>query len=103
MPRLTITIPPVVYKRLSALSMQDNDSMSNIINKLVNVGINYMTEINNNAKYGGDAVEQHCQHLIIQMNALLKNMSVEVLKLKHDDFEKLQQAAVVKYKELAQA
>ena len=102
MTRLTITIPTVVYKRLSALSMQDNDSMSNVINKLVNVGINYMTE-NNDNKFksdSSDVVEQHCQHLIIQMNALLKNMSVEVLKLKQEDFEKLSQAAMIKYNEL---
>ena len=53
------------------------------------------TEKNNNE------VEQHCQHLIIQMNALIKNLSAELLKFNQEDFEKLRQAAVLKYDELA--
>jgi hypothetical protein len=46
------------------------------------------------------AVEKHCHQLIIQMSALIKNISVELLKFNREDFEKLQQASAVKYSEL---
>jgi hypothetical protein len=36
------------------------------------------------------------------MNALIKNMSVEVLKFNQNDFDKLRQAAEGKYHELVQ-
>jgi hypothetical protein len=45
-------------------------------------------------------VEQHCQQLIIQMNALIKNISVELLHFSKEDFERLQLAALGKYSEL---
>ena len=103
MPRLTITLPTTTYNRLSALSMQSNDSMSSFINRLIGIGMCCMTDDYQSKQNKNDCeVEQHCQHLIIQMNALIKNMSSEMLKFNQEDFEKLRQAAVVKYNELIQ-
>lgn len=45
-------------------------------------------------------VEQHCHQLIIQMNALIKNIAAEMLKFNQDDFEQLRQAALMKYNEV---
>ena len=46
-------------------------------------------------------VEAHCHHLIIQMNALVKNLSAEMLKFNQDDFDRLKQASEMKYDELS--
>jgi hypothetical protein len=97
MPRLTITLPNALYNRLSGIALQSNDSMSSVINRLISIGMHSASE-DHQIKH--NEVEQHCQQLIIQMNALVKNMSSEILKFSQDDFEQLRQAAVVKYHEL---
>ena len=102
MPRLTITLPNPVYNRLSSIAMHSNDSMSNIINRLISLGmVNLDSE--ETTTVPSTLVDQHCQQLIIQMNALIKNMSAELLKFKPEDFERLKQAALVKYNELMEA
>src|SRR5262245_20973105 len=96
MHRLTITLPDTIYNHLSLQASQCEGSISSVINRLIRIGMQYVDE-RNQAK----SVEQHCHHLIIQMNALLKNLSVEILELNQDDFEQLRQAAWNKYNELA--
>lgn len=102
MPRITITLPNPVYNRLTSLALDADDSLSGIINRLLGVGMdcvdeeNHQEEINQSNKQ----VEQHCHHLIIQMNALIKNMSAEILKFNQHDFEQLRRAAMSKYNEL---
>lgn len=51
-------------------------------------------------RISSNPIDQHCQQLIIQMNALIKNMSVEMFKFNQEDFEHLRQAALEKYNEL---
>lgn len=79
------------------LSVQQNDSVSNIINNLLQVGMHHFNEKPSNTP---TAVEKYCQQLIIQMNALIKNLSSEILKFNQDDFEQLRKAALSKYNEL---
>lgn len=100
MPRLTITLPKAVYNRLGSIAMQSNDSMSAIINHFIGVGMNSMDNTQPSKPKFANQAEQHCQQLIIQMNALIKNMSAEMLKFNQDDFDKLKQVAAVKYSEL---
>ena len=100
MPRLTITLPKAVYSRLSSIALQCDDSMSGVINQLISLGMHCMEQ---KPQQIDNQVEQHCHHLIIQMNALIKNMSAEMLKFNQDDFEQLRQAAVLKYSELVKA
>lgn len=88
-----------MHNHLSSLAVQYDDSISNIINRMLHVG---MQHLNDKPIHPNYPVEQHCQQLIIQMNALIKNMSAEMLKFNQDDFEKLRQAAVNKYNELKQ-
>ena len=104
MPRLTISLPKAVYNRLSSIAAQSNDSMSCVINQLIMLGMHGIGDDNRaNLLQQNNQVEQHCHHLIIQMNALIKNLSDEVLKFEQDDFEKLRQAALVKYNQLVNA
>ena len=99
MARLTISLPDKVHSRLSALAIKNNESLSNIINQLVQVGLYHFFSEEGHSKET-NAIEKYCHQLIIQMNALIKNMSVELLKLNRDDLEKLQLAATNKYREL---
>ena len=97
MPRLTISLPQAMHNRLSSLSVQQKESLSNIINSLLQVGMHHFNEEPFNTH---TAAEKHCQQLIIQMNALIKNLSSEILKFNQDDFEQLRKAALSKYNEL---
>ncbi|HHF7375965.1 MULTISPECIES: hypothetical protein [Legionellaceae] len=96
MSRLTISLSDNLHNRISSLAAQYDDSMSSIINQLIHIGMQHWNE----RQQGPNLIEQHCQQLIIQMNALIKNMSVELLKFTQDDFEQLQKAAMGKFTEL---
>lgn len=98
MPRLTISLPQITYSRLSSLSVHQNESLSNIINRLIQIGMNYLDE--DNHLTNNHAIEQHCQQLIIQMNVLIKHMSAEMLKFTTIDFEQLNKAVLSKCNEL---
>lgn len=74
--------------------------MSSIINRLINLGMMSL-DSGDIATMPSTPIDQHCQQLIIQMNALIKNMSAEMLKFNKEDFEGLRQAALDKYHELA--
>ena len=98
MPRLTISLSQPMHNHLSALAaQQDNASLSQVVNQLLQLGIR---SLNDSEPTITTPVEQHCQQLIMQMNALIKNLSVEVLKFNQNDFEQLRQAAMAKYNEL---
>lgn len=97
MPRLTISLSNTTHKQLSILATHDNESLSNVINRLILLGMRYLNVEDFASK---PPVEKHCQQLIIQMNALIKNLSAEVLKFSQEDFEQLRQATIAKYNEL---
>lgn len=103
MPRLTISLPSTMYNRISSLSARENDSMSGMINRLIEIGLHQLSEVPQQTPKQTNYAEQHCQQLIIQMNALVKNVSSAVLKYDQDDFEKLRQVALQKYNELISA
>ena len=94
MQRLTISLTKAMYQHVSMLAVENNASLSKTINQLLNVGVQ-----NWNSKFEPNHIEQHCQQLIIQINALVKNLAVEILKFNHEDFERLRQAAIVKFNE----
>ena len=101
MPRLTITLPDSLYNRLSSLAVQHDNSMSSIINHLIGIGMSHLGREPQQPANSERPVVQHCHQLVIQMNALIKNLSAEILKFNQDDFEKLRQAAEGKYNELS--
>ncbi|MDF1758653.1 MAG: hypothetical protein P1U74_10215 [Legionellaceae bacterium] len=97
MPRLTISLSQGMYNRLSSLAIQCDVSLSNIVNKLVQIGMQHLGEEEIKSH---NLAEKHCQQLIIQINALLKNVSAEILQFKQEDFEMLREASAIKYNEL---
>lgn len=98
MPRLTISLSQPMHKYLSAMAVEQNSaSLSQVINQLLQLGIR---TLNDDEPIVATPVEQHCQQLIMQMNALIKNLSVEILKFNQNDFEQLRQAALAKYNEM---
>lgn len=99
MSRLTITLPDVIHNRLSLIANETNESMSNVINKLIAFGLNSDSD----SEHSGSIVEEHCQLLLIQMNALIKNLSAKALDYKKEDFESLYKASLKKLEELKQA
>lgn len=97
MPRLSVTLSDSMYSWLSSLAIQNEESMSNVINQLIHLG---MQNIEDKRRAAHRPVEKHCHQLIIQMNALVKNLSAEILKFDQNDFEKLREATAIKYNEL---
>ena len=93
--RLTISLPQAMHKHISVLAIENNSSLSKVINQLLIIGMqnwDIKPEINH--------LEQHCQQLIIQMNVLIKNLAVEILKFNQNDFDQLRQVSLVKFYEL---
>lgn len=95
MPRFTMTLPNVTYNRITAMAAQCNDSMSNIMNKLIEIGMENADQ-NRVRRHA----EQHYYQLSIQTNVLVKNMAAEFLKFSQGDFDKLKRASEEKYNEL---
>jgi hypothetical protein len=95
MPRFTMTLPKATYNRITAMASQCNDSMSNIMNQLIEIGMEHADQ-NRAFRHA----EQHSHQLSIQTNVLVKNMAAEFLKFSQEDFEKLKRAAEKKYNEL---
>src|SRR3990167_10998662 len=85
MPRLTVSVTDDVQQNLSLIAQQQRDSMSNVINQLIQIGMKHLDGSNNKTKL----IDKHCQQLIIQMNALIKNLCAQTLKLDQVDFDKL--------------
>ncbi len=96
MPRLTITLTNNIYNRIILLSDKQNNSLSNVINKLIQIGMYHLDEENNKTT----DIEKHCQQLIIQINTLTKSMSAKILNFSQEDFECLQRASIEKYNNL---
>ncbi|WP_419421575.1 hypothetical protein ACNVED_16455 (plasmid) [Legionella sp. D16C41] len=99
MSRLTISLPENLHHCLAALAIKNKVSLSNLVNQLIQVGLHQTLNERGEVREH-DAVEKYCHQLIIQMNALIKKLSSELLKLNREDFEKLQRAADTKYSEL---
>ncbi|WP_131783651.1 hypothetical protein [Legionella gresilensis] len=99
MSRLTISLPENLHHCLAALAIKNNVSLSNLVNQLIQIGLCQKFNEHDDVKEH-DAVEKYCHQLIIQMNALIKKLSTEFLRLNLEDFDKLQRAAASKYSEL---
>jgi len=100
MPRLTISLPKNLHKHVSSLAVQGNESLSNVINRLLQVG---MLHANEEKPLITSPLEQYCQQVMIQMGALIKLLSVEFLHYDQEDFAKLRERAIAKYNELVQS
>lgn len=97
MPRLTISMPSSTHNRIAALSIQKQESLSNIVNQLIQIGMYHLDE----KPISGSPIDAHCQQLIMQTNVLVKNLAAEILKFGQGDFEELRRVADIKYNEIA--
>ena len=94
MPRLTISLPDKLYQQVLVRASTQNESLSYVINELL-----YMSLENTGEKEREMApIEQHCQLLTLQMNAMIKSLVAELLKFEQHDFIKLRHDAEMKYK-----
>lgn len=95
MSRLTITLPQKTYQYVSSIAIRDNVSLSKTINRLIQVGMHYM-----HAEERATSGKEYYQKAMIQSYALIKHLAAEILKYEKQDFDKLQEAAIRKLKEL---
>ncbi|CZP44431.1 hypothetical protein [Legionella pneumophila] len=102
MPRVTVSLPKDLYEKLVNYAGDNDDSLSYTIAKMSEIGL-MVTENKDEVKSPEDrfsTIEKHCFKLVIQMNALLKNMASSQLQYSQDEFKKLQDLTNDKYQEL---
>lgn len=102
MPRATISLPNDLYKKLVKYAGDQDDSLSYTITKMTEIGL-MVTENQQHFKSAEDKfsdIEKHCFKLVIQMNALLKNMASNQMNYGQEEFKKLMDLSVNKYQEL---
>jgi hypothetical protein len=102
MPRVTITLPNDLHEKLIKYAGDNEDSLSYTIAKMTELGL-MLTESQKEKKGPEDKfsdIEKHCFKLMIQMNALLKNMASNSLGYGQDEFKKLMDLSVGKYQDL---
>lgn len=95
MPRFTMTLSDETYNTAEALAVKHSDSISNVLNQFIQLGMEYATQ--NRAQ---KQAEEYCHQLTIQTHALMKSMTANFLKMTSDDFEKLKDAASKRYQDL---
>jgi hypothetical protein len=102
MPRVTIHLPNDLHNTLNAMAEKNDDSLSSTIAKMAEIGI-LVTENQKKNKSPEDRfsdIEKHCFKLLIQVGALVKNLSIKELGYGNDEFRKLNDACFSKYREL---
>lgn len=102
MPRITIHIPNDLHDKLATMAQDNDDSLSATTAKMAEIGI-MITEgqkKNTSPEDRFSDVEKHCFKLIIQLNALVKNLASKELGYGSEEFKKLTDASINKYKEL---
>lgn len=102
MPRVTIHVPNDLHDKLTNMAEVNDDSLSATVTKMAEIGI-MITENQKKNKSPEDRftdIEKHCFKLSIQMNALMKNLATKELGYGTDEFKKLTDASINKYREL---
>lgn len=102
MPRVTIHVPNDLHDKLTNMAEVNDDSLSATVTKMAEIGI-MITENQKKNKSPEDRftdIEKHCFKLSIQMNALIKNLATKELGYGTDEFKKLTDASINKYREL---
>ena len=101
MPRVSITLPKDLFEKITAIAGDNDESISYTIAKMAELGL-LVTE-NQKKKQDEKSVsdiEEHCFKLMIQVNAITKNLAAKQLGYNQDEFDKLRDLSVNKYNEL---
>jgi hypothetical protein len=100
MPRLSITLPKDLYDKVADISGDNDESMSYTIAKMTELGLLVTENQKKNKVKSLSDIEEHSYKLMIQMNAIIKHIAAKQLDFNKDDFDKLRDAAILKYNEL---
>lgn len=102
MTRVTITLANSIHDKLKKYADENEFSFSQTIAKMAELGLMVSERRNDNAnpeeKFAD--IERHCFKLIIQMNALLKNLVKKELNYGQEELAKLTELALNRYNEL---
>lgn len=98
MSRLTITLPQKTLQYVSSIATRDNESLSKVINRLLQVGMHYM-----HAEERARPGKHYYQQLMIQSYVLIKQLAADILKYEKQDFDELKEAATKKAHELKES
>ncbi|QDQ41208.1 hypothetical protein E3226_012030 (plasmid) [Legionella geestiana] len=101
MPRLTITLPKDLHEKICAIAGDNDESLSYTIAKMAELGLLVKeSQDSNKGKRNLSEAEEHCLKLIIQMNAIIKNMAAKALDYGQKDFDNLRDSALLKFNDL---
>ena len=100
MPRVTISIPNKLHDQLVKYAGDNDDSLSYTISKMAEIGLMVTESQSKSLEDKFTDIEKHCFKLMIQMNALLKNMATKELGYGQEEFKKLLDLSVGKYQQL---
>ena len=101
MPKLTISVPNDLYEKISKTAEKNDESMSNIIIKMTGLGFLVADSKDKKSASGLSEIDEHCSKLIIQMNALVKEMAEKNLGYDRLKFSSLRDKAVDRFNEIA--
>ncbi len=101
MPRVTIHVPTDTFNKIHHIATNNDESLSSTIVKLAEIGLIVKERQNENStgKQTSD-IEEYCQKLILQMNALIKSIAAKQIGYTDAEFLKLRDATYNKYNEI---
>ncbi len=100
MPRVSVTLPKDVHDKLSKYAEMNDESISNVVSKMAELGFMVKQSQEQKSSTGLSEIEQHCSKLIIQMNALVKEMAEKKLGYDRNKFNSLRDKAVDRFNEI---
>jgi len=101
MPRVTIHVPNDTYNKITKMASDNDDSLSSTFVKLAEIGLIVKERQNESgSRKSASDIEEHCQKLILQINALMKSLVAKQMGYSDEDFLKLRDATIDKYNEI---
>lgn len=100
MPRLTISIPNDLYDKITKSAEKNDESLSSVIVKMTELGFLVSKSSGKKSPSGLTEIEDHCSKLIIQMNAIVKEMAEKNLDYDQKKFGLLRDKTVERFNEI---
>ena len=102
MPKTSIYISNDLYKKISAISDENDESFSSVISRMASIGLMIEERKKQSSEDANQEskIDVYCQKLTLQMNALLKAMAAKQMGYSDADFDKLRDATLDKYNEI---
>ncbi|PJE06866.1 MAG: hypothetical protein CK430_14620 [Legionella sp.] len=95
-------MPEKLREKLASYGQENDISLSAAITKMSEIGL-MVSEKQGKSTSLEDKftdIEKHCFKLMIQMNALLKNLATKELEYGQEEFKKLMDLSINKYQQL---